>query len=415
MPLTIPPPPFAPHNQLLAISIGNSIGAQAKHNASGYWEPTAALWWANAFSGGAMRFKRVTATTRMDEYGVYGYSGQTLPTILADLQVQVFDNLRGITVPDLVIGSALLENDIAGGATVAAMQASLKTFLRTVQYRWPGAIVILCTPRPSFSYDTAGKVSAYQGIRDYILGLDNSHTIFASRMDGYENPASPGTPLGTSGAPIYTDSSVHPNSKGAMINGRALAATLLRISAAWKSPFDVMSTNMPLSGSGAASGTNVSGTVPTSTTVSGSSNGTYVAAAEAPGLLQTVTVASKGSEPPYDLSTFNFGALSLSDVTQISPFIVYEIVSGASAIRSLELWPRVNDGGGNNFQKFVTDQTNYAEPDYQNGDILTLRCPPLIAASDSISACTVYGKLWTKLAGGTPSFRVLAQGVEIVA
>ncbi len=404
-----------PKLQMTTVVIGNSIAAQGKYSGT-YWNNASEIHQANDLSGAPLRWKRMTATTRMDLFGVYGYSGQTLPTILADLEGQVWSMLRTSAVaPDCIVGLALLENDIAGGATFVNMQKSLAQFIRDAHGRYPGAVLLLATPRVSFSYNTPDKVLAYQQIRDHMLSLDNGHSIFVARVDGYENPASPGTPLGTSGSPIFTDSSVHPNTKGAIVNARPIAATLQRISREWKTGYAVNSTNMPLGGTSAASGTNVSGTVPTGAAISGSANVTsYVATAEQPGFLVAVTVPASVGPNPVDISSFNFGTLAISGAAQISPSIEVEIVSGAENLHAVEIMPRINNGTTNDFQYYIQNQTGNAQPDWQNGDVLTIRTPPLIVSSGVITACTLYGRVMMKYQGGTTTFRVKSQGIGTV-
>lgn len=396
---------------LVTVAVGNSIAAQSKHTGS-YWTTKAEVHLANLLCKSAMRFKRMTASTRADVFGVYGYSGQTLPTMYADLEAQLWTPLATAgVVPELVIGLALLENDISSGATVAAMTASVKALVRDVQARYPGASLLLCTPRPNFSNDTAGKVAAYQGIRDYILSLDDGASIVVARLDGYENPASLATPL--SG---YTDASVHPNAKGAWVNAKVIAAAVQRLGVNFRRGMKRVSNNMALTGSGAASGTNVTGTVPTSFTSATSIYATYVATAENPGVTLAYSgVTATGSEPPADLGASNAGSISISGATQISPFIEIEIVSGAENISFIQLDPRINDGGVNTFQYFLQRQTNDANVDFQNGDILTFVRPPAIANLGSITAVTNYIRALPKITGGDFAFRVLSQGVEVVA
>lgn len=411
IPVTMPLP------QMATVVIGNSISTQGQWQAGGYWFPNAEIHQANALAGSPFRWKRVTASTRMDKYCVYGYSGQTLATINSDLEGMVFSTLRtAAVVPDCIVGLSLLENDIAGSATHDQCVSRLTQFIRDCQARYPGAILLLCTPRPSFSYDNAAKVAVYQSVRDYMLSLDDAHSIFVARCDPYENSSSPGTPLGTSGSPIYTDSSVHPNAKGAVLNARRIAATLRRISQVWKTAFSSNSSNPSLSGTGAASGTNVSGTVPTSVAVTGSANATsIVCTAEQPGFLSAWTVPTTAGPEPSDLSSFNFGSLSISGITEISPFIEVEIVSGAENLQAVEVMPRVYDGSGNNFMYAIRNQSGQAQPDWQNGDILTLVTPPHIAVSGSITSVTQYGRVLMKYQGGTTTLRVRNQGVRLVS
>lgn len=409
---------------MTAVVLGNSIVAAQKYGGFGTnWTTKSEIHIANALAGSLLVFPRITASTRADQFGVYGYSGQTLPTITADLPAQLWAPVDTAgALPQIIIGLALLENDIGAGATSAAMILSLTTFVRDTQARYPGAILLLATPRPSFSYDSAAKVAAYQAVRDYTLTLDNGHNIFVSRLDTYENPASPGTPLGTSGAPIYTDSTVHPNGKGAMRNARVIAATLKRIAQSVKQAYRCVGTNLAMTGTGAASGTNVTGTVPTSVTISGSANATYVGTAEQPGFLQTITANASGSEPPVDLSSSSVASIAISGgaSTQLSAFMEVEIVSGAENLAWLQIRPRfAGSGGGNVFLDFVKRNTNDVDPEFRDGDVLVFRSPPIMVAdvtgvTGNFSGVTVYFQAWSKITGGTFAFRVKSAGVGIV-
>lgn len=475
--------PLAELPQMLTVCCGNSISTQGKYGT--YLATNSELHVANLLSGAAMRFARITASTRTDRYGVYGYSGQELDTINTDMQTDWFGALdAGSVTPDLVVGLALVENDIANGIATATIQTRIDTWLETIQAKWPLARILMGTPRPSLSYDTAPKVATYQAIRAYMLAKDNGRTVFVARMDSYESEVSLGTPrvtnitgsisgtvltvtatdgpirkgtrllaasgvtlstitsLGTGrgGTGTYnisvsqtvasqaltisreTDESVHPNAAGALMNVRApdgLADTLGRIALSYTNSFTVGSSNRTLTGSGAASGTNVSGTVPTSTTVAGSASATYVATALQPGFQQAITGVATvtGDAAPVDLSTSNFGSKAMAPV-QASPFMTIELISGAANLSFISLDPRVADGSGNNFQSYIVQQTGDVEPDWEDGDILTYECPPLLAASGSITAIQNYLRVKMKLnqdGGGNLTFRVREQGVRLGA
>ncbi len=471
------PVPVLP--QMLTVCCGNSISAANKYGTA--FATNGELHLANLLAGAAMRFARITASTRTDRYGIYGYSGQELSAINTDMQTDWFGALdAGSVTPDLVVGLALAENDIANGVSTATIQSRIDTWISTVQAKWPDAKILLCTPRVSMSYNNAGKVETYQAIRDYTLAKRNGRSIFVARVDDYESATAPGTPqvttitgsisgttltvsaadgpigigtklfasgvtttkitaygTGRGGTGTYTvansqtvasqsmtlsvctDESVHPNAKGALVNAREIATEIGCIALSFVNPFTADSSNLTLTGSVAASGTNVSGTVPTSTTVTGSANATFVATALQPGFQEAITGVATvtGSGVSVDISTSNFGAKSMSPV-QASPFMVAELVSGASNLSFLSLDPRVNDGGGNNFQNYIKQNTGDAEPDWQDGDVLTFECPPLLAASGSITAIQNYVRAQMKLnqdGEGDLTFRVLEQGVRLVA
>lgn len=463
---------------LLTVVAGNSIMNQAKV-AANVWNYIGEIQWSSALNGGLLRFGRMTASTRADEYGVYGYSGQTIATINADLDAQWYVPLAtaGI-VPDLVILGALTENDISAGTAIATIQGGITEAIRKVQATWPGVRIQICTSRPSFSNDTAAKVAAYQTIRDYILALDDGQFVFATLLNGYESGTSPGTPKSVaftgsisattltvtvppaSGDPIgpghyllgtgvtaatkitangtgvgkggtytitpsqtstptsmalYTDDSVHPQFRGALLNARAMAATQLRIARAGKRTNPRTSTNLVLAGSGAASGTGVTGTVPTSCTVTGSANGTFVAAAEAPGFSITANNSAYGYRT--DLSTADCGTSTYTGPTQISPFCTIQIVSGAENLRFVQPEYRITDGGGLAFRYHLSAGSQDQDTaDWQNGDVLTFITPPIIPLSGAFSTERTYIRWMMKQNTTAPvTFRIINQGFETVS
>lgn len=421
---------------LTTISLGNSVNGgnnqgNSYYSVSGGFAPASPVHQANARSGQILTWGRMTASTRADAWGNYAYSGQTLPTILADLQAQLFTPLASASVvPDLIICYGLLENDIAGGATAGAMTLSLQQLVRWLQGLYPSARLLLATPLPSFSYNTAGKVAAYQAMRDYTLSLDDGRTIFVAQMDSYENPASPGTPLGTSGSPIYTDASVHPNVVGAWMHMRnSILPTLRRIGVATFPLYaSVVSSNFTLAGTQAASGTGVSGTMPTSASFTGSANGTQVSTALQPGW--TVAQSVTGGVA-VDLSTFNVGSVA-STGTKVQPYVKIRIDSGAEHLRLIMLSVRAYDTADahNAFWNWPPDTTAYVDPPtdvgYQNGEVLIIRTPPLILAdfatlTPAFSRFINYIRVTQKTGGtslaaatGTVTVTVLDAGIGVI-
>lgn len=468
---------------MTTVACGNSITHQCKYQAGNYFPTTNEIELSNILSGAPMQLKLITASTRADKFATYGYSGQLIQTILGDLQAQWIDPLNtAVIYPDLVIGHALLENDISGGTSIASMTASVNQWINLIRATWPGAIIHLVCPRPSLANNTGAKVTAYQAMRDYYLSLDDGLTIFVSRADAYESASSPGTPTvgsitasistttltvtavaagtvlsvgqtineasagtkitalvsGTGGAGtytinnsqtvasqtfttgIYTDNTVHPNSRGALLLSRQQASTLNRIAAVWKPRYiRTYSTNAALSGTGAASGTNVTGTVPTSTTCAGSANGTFVCSADQAGFTETITVAASLGPATLDLSTSNFAnqAITTSGTSaEMSPFIKVTLVSGSSALQSLEFWPRFwKVDASSEFLYHLQSQTGDAEPDWLDGDVLTIRMPPMkTTTASAINGIQNYIKPRVKLAGGTVSFKVIQQGIGVI-
>ncbi len=489
--VSVPNGTLPPRAQPVVCVIGNSIANICKVQNPGvnqYFNTGNETLCAAQLAGAPWQWKIMTASTRADRFCTYGYSGQTLPTILGDLQAQLFTPMQTADiVPGVVIAHALLENDISGGATYAACVLSITQYLRDVTLRWPGATHLIYTPRPSFSNDTAGKVLVWQQISDYIMSLGNGFSIFCARLNSYEDAAAPALPktgtiagytVGTtftcttadaanpieighyirtpgantltaltrisgrgtgtggtgtytinnsqtfasSGSPgalqlcTYTDDTVHPNQRGAMSNARQQAVAIRKMSKTWRAVHAVASTNMSLGGSGAASGTQVSGTVPTSVTIAGSSNATIVALAEQPGLLLTYSgVASGSGAVVADLSSVNFGALSLV-AANFNSRMQIEVVSGAANIQSIQLATRMADGSGNPFKYGMQNQTNDIWSEYQNGDILDIEIPTQEAVTAPISTATVYLRVvprydQTVAGGGAFAIRVRTQGV----
>lgn len=399
-------------NQLLVVVAGNSIAAAANYQvATQSYRNTSDTQLANALAGAPLRWPRITSGTRITRHAEYGYSGATLATMHADMETNWFTPLANANVtPNLFWAHSLLENDIAAGTTFATVQDLLDGLLSDVRNRWPGVIILLNTPRPSFDYNNGAEVLVYQQTRDYILSMEDGVKTFVARLDGYENPAALGTPLAG-----YTDASVHPNGKGTLVNARPQAAALRRIGTAWKSPFRAISSNMGLTGSVSVATTGVTGTGPTGMGVPAQTVATWVCTAEQPGLLASVTTALKAAEPPHDIAMPNFAFFLFSGIEQISPFLTVEIVSGAENLKLVELRPYVQDStGGNALQKFMAIEGGDAEPDFVNGDVLTWVQPPLLAPNGSLTRLEVYFRPVMKLAGGTTTFRIKSQGLQVV-
>ena len=401
--------------RLVAVAIGNSIAAQSKENMDvlGRFLTNGELEVANALSGSVMTYPRITATTRADRNGIYGYSGATLSTILTDLQAQLFSPLNAATVtPDLIVGLALVENDIASGAgrTFQEIRKDIDTYLRILSVFYPTARHILCTPRPSFSYDTEAKKMVYTQVRDYLLSLDNGASILVARLDGYENLENVGTPLAG-----YTDVSVHPNARGTLVNARRIAATLRRLASAVFDSKPGISGNPALIGSVVASGINTTGTMPTGAVAGGTANGTYVHTAENPGWKIEITAKAGGDGPPVDLGGHELGSTALAaGVAKLEIFAEVEIVSGAENIRWIELLSRLTDGTSQEFWYHITATSDMAEPDWRDGDKLTLTRPWVAARTGYFTLARPYIRTSPKLNGGHFVIRVLSQGVRPV-
>lgn len=391
----------------VTIAVGNSIAAAARYDSSvNRWSYKSDLQLANVLSGAPMEFGVITPGTYADKYGFYGQGGARLDQINTDVTTDLYDAVDAAGVsPDLVIGHSLLENDIGQGVSYSTCVSRLEIWISTVRARFPNADILICLPRPSFGYDTSAKQTVYAQLTTYINNLSG---VYVADVQGYEDPANPGQPLAG-----YTDASVHPNVRGALVAARGIAAQLSTIIGDVYSSNAVDSTNLTLSGSSTVTGTYTSGTASDSFTPFDYFTATRVATAEDPGQLVEYTVTSDALRK--DLGAENAGALSLSSPATIYPFAIIEIVSGAENLSFCSLEPRVLDAGGNTFQNYITMTSGDTEKmDWQNGDILTLRRPATTALSGSISSLTNYFRTQLHAEGGTAAIRIISQGVEVV-
>ena len=421
--------------QLTTVTIGNSInaggasaGTKRNNNAgvdpAGWWSNTSEVIFANILAGSPLTFGRIAATTRADKWGNYSYSGATLAGINSDLSAQLYDamNTAGV-LPDIIICVDLLANDIAGGRTYEQCCADLQQFTITARGMYPATRIIINTPHPSYSYNTAEKVAVYQQVRDYILGLDDGAVIFASRCDAYEDPANPGKPL--SG---YTDASVHPNAIGASRIARSgLLPTLQRVVASALPSYRRVSNNFAATGTAAASGTNVSGTMPTNYSSSNLSHSSIVAEALQPGCSITYTKNAAATEEWVSINCG--GSHAVSGYPFYAPYVVMRIDGGAEYLRAIQMWVRPTDGSTSPFfymGKSATAEYDAWESAYQNGDILTFICPPIgqadIGLAGAITSIQIYMLLEIRTAGtgativaGNVNVSILDSGVGLVA
>ena len=398
--------------RMVTVVVGNSIAAAGKYLvADNKWNFIGSeIQLANMLSGTAMEFELYTPTTRMDKYGTYGYSGSMLAGINADLATQFYTPIgdSGV-VPDLIIGQALLENDIVSGRTYEQCVGDLTTWINTAQSAYPNAKILLCTPHPSFSYNTEGKKAVYQQLVLYYLSLDNGLDVFVTECNGYENPLDVGTPLTG-----YTDSSTHPNSRGSLVNARSIAETLKRVNDLWLIENRSVSNNYMLAGVNTATGTYVSGTKANLFSPADNSNANRIVTARNP--YQDIEYTVAPSATRKDIAADSCGAIALASPTAIYPFVTIEIVSGAENLSFAMLEPRIVDGAGNTFQYYMFKESGDSnEADWANGDILTIRRPRTMAIAGSMTQVINYLRVQLKPSGGSVVIRILNQGCEVVA
>lgn len=474
-----------PKDRLKTVVIGNSIAVLGQY-AAGAVQTSSEVFWANAFAGDVIEYPEIDSTARSDVYGTYGYGGQLLGTINTDMVTTFFPVLDTANiVPDLVWGVALLENDIGQDRSYAQIVADLTTFIGIVKAKWPGAIIMLSTVRPTFSNSVASRLLTWQQINAYILSLDNGYDIFCYSQDANQDTQNPGqprkivvngtcvsttmtvnsivsgtTPIGignyvtdnahrvlslesaTTGdvgtyviSPALTadinpaadftiyaesDNSVHPTPLTAVKQGKIAAACLNRITASAKRPNNIVSTNFNLSGSGAASGTGVSGTIPT---------GTSMANLAAP-----ITCVCLALNPGVRLTYANFASANvktavadytMSDFTMTQPidafklFAKLKIVSGAQYLRHIRSRPRVTDNTvlAATSEFFASASTN-TRSGFINGDTLTISSPIIRSAGAGVLIGAIRNMLAFEFverfpAGASVVIEVYEQGFEL--
>lgn len=417
-----------PSTPLITVAAGNSVTHACKYfasdgtsngdpaSASGFWTPKCDLQLANMLSDAPMDFRQITAGTRIDAFGVYGYSGATLATINADLATNFFAPLATASVrPQLVIGHSLLENDIAeAGTTNAQIKQRLDTWVAHVRANWPGVRILICTPRPSFAYDTAEKVAAFNYAVAYTKSFDDSFSTFVADISvAYQSGVGTGIPMNG-----FTDATVHPTSKGALANARIIAATLRRIVPMVLRDWTLLSANVPLSGSISVAGTRVTGTAPTNGAIASPAVGCSVTStALNPGWSLSYSVPANAS--PLDLASINIGYVSsATTASKLGAFLKLRISSGAENIRSIELFNRhTNNDASNDFRYHIKAVTSDSDCGvWANGDELTLAMPLFPPTSGkTITGVSPYLRFWANLAGGTFSADILAIGNRTVA
>jgi len=422
-------------NQLVTIAIGNSITNTSRYDSAGAnlgITSRSEIHRSNALCGGTvpMRFKIVTPVDgspsgHCDKYSIYGYSSKRSDEMWADLATTLLAPMDAAgVVPDLVVLHSLFENDLmqVNGTTITSetIIATLEKFIRLTKNKWPGAIIHLVCPRPNNSYTDYG---AYFAVRDYCLSLDDGYSIFVSRADVYEDKKKPGKVAG--GSPAWSADGVHPSTRGAMALARVQALTLLRISSAFKALGKTVSTNFTMDGTATiTSGTNQSGTMPTSVTYSAPGSNitlsTRVGSANQPGFQLDFNVQGQAGPASIDIGNANMSAADITGATQISVFATIKVLSGGANLRDIVMKPRIIDGGGTQAigaagTLGMSSTTADLEPDWIDGDIYMIKHPPIVAVSGALTGATCYIYPTVKAAGGTCSIEIVSWGVEVVS
>lgn len=392
---------------LLMMACGNSV-----IDSYGSWDesslaffPTAITEWARFYSGTRLKIKRLSgAATYYDRFGNVGHGGATLNTITEDISTSGWltqlatDGLY----PDIIMGVALLENNLMQGQTAEQCTVQLDSWLATVRGLFPGVIIGLGSPLPSFGYDTAAKQSAAFAVRDYmsVVAKTSQDIIYCDQGAGYrtavyqplalswvEESAAPGT--GT----------VHPQPKAAQQCGREWGAVL---SAKWSqttvgrlsgtNPAMIGSTDSSVSGSG------VVGTMPTSCAFSLGTPTNYVTTSQALQPGWRVTFTQNAFSSVQHVSGNWCGNIGLTPLNAgfCEPYVQFKVNSGGAKLVGWTIAVRL----------FYTDSTNEfaygtrvrsSDVDYghgcsfQDGERISYRAPQInAAAGKTIQSISLY-------------------------
>ena len=186
--------PNISRKKIKIICVGNSISSQAQTTGNGYYNTTSVLAYVNMLSGNMLDIVETGAATRSDGYGVYGYSGATLASINTDWITNFIPSLDNINyIPDVVWAIELFANDIGQSIPYATSIQEFQIFLRTIQTKWPGVILMLRTCSQSLGW-TGSMAIEYNALNTYIKSLDNGKNIFVYNNDFMSDTVNPTFP-----------------------------------------------------------------------------------------------------------------------------------------------------------------------------------------------------------------------------
>lgn len=214
------------------------------------------------------------ATARTDICGNYGYPAQTSDTLLTDSESLWIPQLAAASfVPDLIIYTGLVVNDIAAGVPFGTIMRTVRQILAAHKARWPSLVQLLTTPHPDSRPNAAQKV-VFRQVRDAFLLMDNNADLLVADLCGSGSYVGPDgvaplpyyaytNSMGNVNALADTDG-VHPNGRGAQINGWLIAKRILERFGPVTAPLPATfrSTNIALTGSATLTGTGNSGNAP---------------------------------------------------------------------------------------------------------------------------------------------------------
>lgn len=405
-----------------AIFIGNSLvdSFSGFSDSAGDWPENSHAFYAMALSGVLDFSNRLTHAPNdslfYDRYGNIGHGGVQLNTITADITTgsnvlaqMAIDNFPQL---DLVINSALVENDIGTGAiSFETGVTRLRQHYETVETVFGNPKQLFCTPWASVYYDTAAKKLVADQLRAYMRDempriYPNAFGVDVSRLY-----------CGDDWVPYagLTDG-IHPANTTVDVGvkvGRAIAQKLRQL---FGGPANlgrrVVSSNPGLTGSVAVSGV-ATGTAPTNCGFSGTapSGGSVVSLAEQPGWLITYTNTDGASRK--DMPEFTMSGIVPPVLTEINTYTNFEIISGAEHIAYFDIRTRIYyTDGANDFKITQSVGSTHLTGSWQNGDQFDFVEPKQLGTtSKTIATIVRHVKVWMNPnAGGVAQIRVKGLG-----
>lgn len=394
---------------LIALAVGNSIvdSYAGYSEVSACFFPTSALMWAKFFAGGIFTQTRLSVGADVnyyDRFGNVGHGGATLDTINNDLSTSGWTQQLSAdaVTPDVIMGMALAENDIANGTSYAIIAERLDDFLKVVRAIYPGVLIMLGSPLPSYSYDTTAKQTVAGQVNEYMktLALNNSYVEYVDQSGYRDSNWQP-----SAVAYVFEATpTVHPTPKAAIVSGRAWGQAFKRLFHLAPGT-NVLSANLGLFGSipATADGTGVTGTQPTGS-IGWSFNvpAGFAVASEAlnPGWRFTITQTVLQGPAYTQIPSPNQNNIDPISASSMEVLWKIKIVSGASQLGNISLanLPYYTDSTNENLPMFALRSSDHDyPPDFIDGDELHIwshrqLTNPAKAINFILSYLTLYKK-----------------------
>ena len=432
---------------LTVVSWGNSISENGKYSIPAPagtrtgWTASSHMRYLSSLAGLVFTYGSVTATTRCDSCGNYGFAGSSLGSPVSGMMQDSYTNWFPVldaagVVPDLVVVLAATENDITGGTSAESIIASINLWMQTLIEKWSGVRVLWYTNRPDnrLSLSAAQQVVAqqvyeYQMLLPQIFGEDRVEVADVHRTNALGDTWNI-DPARCSDV-VTASSGVHPNAAGAFAEAVVAYEALQRLGILREYDARFVSANLRMVGSiaavngvfGAGSTAPTGGLILNATTGSAAGTtgwnttaGANTTTAENPGWL--LKLAAAASPVEWLCRTAVIPSPATVVPRKLTPFVRVEIVSGGSNIVSLAAATQVTYSGGPTADHWSTGISETAiAPGYRDGDVLTLYGPllaPQTAAFGGGGTITniIGGWLYAGLKpNSTATIRILDAGV----